>query len=148
MKYLILCILLKGIICFGQSSTTPALEVGEVKGYEFHWSVGDILGSIANHSVVLMPSNIDFELSEDLARDSLKIEISIYPNPVSSIVNIRGMGLSNIGVVDANGKSQNIHAIETGGDSYVLDVNGLLPGLYFINLDLDSRPMRWKMLVR
>lgn len=148
MKYLILGILLNSTVCFGQSSTSPALEVGNVHGYEFHWSVGDVLGPIANHSVVLLPSNIDLEPSDALTIDSLNLEVSIYPNPSSSFVNVRGKELGQISVVDANGKIQNIRMMNTDEDHLILDISSLLPGLYFVILDVNSHPLKWKMLVK
>ncbi len=80
-------------------------------------------------------SSSEFETYIDIITDVETINtenISIYPNPASSMININGVNAERIEVINANG--QLISSFSTSSNIVTIDVKNLSAGNYFIKV--------------
>jgi len=67
------------------------------------------------------------------------VSISVFPNPASEWLNINcGIPVNQLSVSDLSGR--NVLQTRPGGDAMQVDISGLAPGMYFLQL-VTSRGM-------
>jgi hypothetical protein len=75
----------------------------------------------------------------------------IYPNPSSTLVNIRNIGSSkeieSIGFYNLNGQILNLELIKNN-EEWQADVNNLEPGLYFIHIKLVDGSLTTRKFIK
>lgn len=75
---------------------------------------------------------------ETFVHDAAQKELSIFPNPASSLLNIHsGQDLGEIRLMDMLG--QLVYHNGNGGRLHSIDVSGLHPGLYFLQINNGGR---------
>ena len=115
------------------------LEAHPNAGYHFvRWS-DNITDNPRNIIVIGDASYIALFESNDVAGidDDVISDISIYPNPVSSIVNITAPDeMSKIEILSASGNVVKI--MEVNGNTAVCDIDELSQGVYFVRIFVDS----------
>ena len=57
------------------------------------------------------------------------INVAVYPNPVSDVLNIRGEGILQIELMDVNGRT-----VMTSGATSQLNLSGMAAGLYMVRV--------------
>ena len=57
------------------------------------------------------------------------INVAVYPNPVSDVLNIRGEGIQQIELMDVNGRT-----VMTSGATSQLNLSGMAAGLYMVRV--------------
>ncbi len=89
---------------------------------------------------------------EDVIDESLQMEFDITPNPASSVA----IAKVSIPYIEANvdlrvigqlGQVLQDHVLNTNETEISLDISGLPPGLYFVQLRLDNEPSETQRLV-
>jgi subtilisin family serine protease len=78
-----------------------------------------------------------------------ELKVSIYPNPVSTLVTIKSLELiTDISLLNLEGKTIKKEFINSARISYQLDVSTLSKGIYFITISsLDGRVISKKLIV-
>ncbi len=71
-------------------------------------------------------------------------QISIYPNPVKNILNIKHTNISidNGSMYDVSGK-----LVLSTSDSRTIDVSNLNPGLYFVKIEIENKEVIKKIVI-
>ena len=82
-----------------------------------------------------------FDMTVSLEELVEKNQISIYPSPSNNLVNIRSQGtmFNTFEVVNLAGQMLAQSRISNPQNHLYLDVNGYVPGIYFLNLYLDGK---------
>ena len=57
------------------------------------------------------------------------VNVAVYPNPVSDVLNIRGEGIQQIELMDVNGRT-----VMTSGATSQLNLDGMAAGLYMVRV--------------
>jgi subtilisin-like proprotein convertase family protein len=87
-------------------------------------------------------SNLDFEINN----------FNLYPNPSTGMVNLNfGQTLQSdfeVKVYDLNGKLLYINDISNGSNKFVIDLNHLNSGLYFVKLESGSHFSVKKLIIK
>lgn len=86
--------------------------------------------------------NLSVEVDFVGISDADAMDVNIYPNPTSGTVNIRGLGQSNVTVLNAIGK---VIATEQINGQGTLNLNN--PGVYFIRLQTDQKVVTKRVIV-
>jgi hypothetical protein len=78
-----------------------------------------------------------------------ELKVSIYPNPVSSLVTIKSSELiTDISLLNLEGRLIKRELINSAKISYQLDVSNLSKGIYFMTISsLDGRVVSKKLIV-
>lgn len=63
-----------------------------------------------------------------------EVDFVIFPNPAHSILNIKGQGITHIEVFSLFEKEIPVKILETTEDQYVISVQSLRPGSYFVKI--------------
>ena len=66
-------------------------------------------------------------------------ELNIYPNPVKDILSIEGQNISNVEIIDINGKV--IRTIKNIDSKITIDVSTLTQGIYFVKIGNQVRKL-------
>jgi hypothetical protein len=87
-----------------------------------------------------------FEKSTSISKSINELEINIYPNPTTGIVNIGTMGISenvSIAIYNSSGKNVYINPAFTGNP---INLSGLNNGLYLIKVSTASKVVNVKLI--
>lgn len=76
--------------------------------------------------------NFTYQINPTLSVDSLDFDnsVSLYPNPVQNILNIKGENIESVNVYSINGKK----VLTTSVNVKTIDVSILETGMYFVNI--------------
>lgn len=86
-------------------------------------------------------------LTLDLVEQLIKLNVLLYPNPASHIVNIKpneGLVITAVNLYDISGKKVNINL----SDNSTLDVSNLSDGIYLLNIFSDNGSVTKKLIVK
>ena len=117
-------------------------------GIQLDWTLGEAaIGGLSGqdksytegfHQPIILLEKIDYTEPEvdPSTKDAPRTGITVSPNPVSSDLTIHFDGttheLFDCQVLDANGNPQLHKSLRTNEGDVVLDLSGLIPGLFFI----------------
>ena len=104
---------------------------------------GVAVGDGHDRSVIYKFKSEDFEMLTEVTDNSVDFEISSYPNPVSSVLNIDVESINNDNVrvilFDMMGRRYLDKDVRLDGDMLTLDVTPLPKGTYFYKIVIDDR---------
>ena len=88
--------------------------------------------------------NIGFERPV-FVEENKSLEIRLYPSPATDLITVKYPAMES--AVISNVLGQRVRSLELqGADSKVVDLSGLTPGLYFMNLETAAGPVSAKFL--
>ena len=90
------------------------------------------------------PSNIVTIIVTDM-EEFESSSIQVYPNPVRNLLNIKADNIVNVKVISITG--QLVLDNEMTGNTAVIDVNDLTPGVYFVNIETQNGSVSRKIMV-
>ena len=67
-----------------------------------------------------------------------KEPVTVYPNPASGVINIKGKGLRDVVVTDLNGKQVACETVKQDGGNIAIETPDYTPGIYLVKITLTS----------
>ncbi len=139
--------------------TSKTLETHKKIGYVFlHWKKNNIFYSSDSIIPITIDDNANYVAVYDIAtgikNNTLDIDVSIYPNPTSDVVNIAvaSIGKFNgvISIVNILGQTLEQRVVNASTSNFQFDVSTFNKGSYFISLrDEESNTQEmYKFIVR
>ncbi len=131
-----------------QLFATPAI------GYEFvGWTKnGNLLSNLTTLYVTVVDdctieAEFKFIEKETTAVDDIELNCEVYPNPVSSVLNIvSDREISSVKIVSAKGTV--VYNTIENNQQYVIDVASLQAGVYFVIVSIDGERIQKQIVVR
>ena len=83
----------------------------------------------------------------DLVKKLKDLELVLYPNPATDIVNLKlpsSIRITKIEIIDINGKPVKVQHI----NSLSIDVSNLSSGLYLVNIFVENKKATQKLIIR
>ncbi|HEY0046935.1 MAG TPA: T9SS type A sorting domain-containing protein [Flavobacterium sp.] len=130
------------------------LAAGDISTTLTPISLDEITGDIVNTQLIDIDDDGDLDVfyrtneefgwfknnhSELAISDVATVTSSFYPNPVSDELHIRSSaGFSSYKIYDITGKMIGHNNLSTFATDYTIDVNGLVQGLYFLEISSES----------
>jgi hypothetical protein len=75
-------------------------------------------------------------------------EVSIYPNPTSSIINVKSDNILNENINVSNSLGQRVMSIETNSSSISIDLSNLDNGVYFVEITSNENVTSVKRVIK
>src|SRR5690554_329639 len=119
-----------GVFCIGNLSTNTGVVMGTLDicdntgGGFFDLNTGTITSGVTD-CITGCTVNVEEEKNKDL--------VTIYPNPVSNVLNIQGETVGTYSIVDITGNQ-----VLSGQISPKIDLSECSPAIYFIRLNTQS----------
>ena len=73
-------------------------------------------------------------------------EVSLFPNPASSMVTIRANGMEQVSVIDLNGSTVMMQSVDS--ETFTFDVSNLAKGAYFVRITGGEGTVVRKLIVK
>ncbi|WP_296386228.1 T9SS type A sorting domain-containing protein [Winogradskyella sp.] len=92
-------------------------------------------------------NNYTTALTLDIVEQLIRMEVLLYPNPASQIVNIKsndGLTITSVEVYDISGKKINIKLSRNNS----LNISNLANGVYLLNIISDDRSVTKKLIIK
>ena len=138
--------------------TSKTLETHKKIGYVFlHWKKNNIFYSSDSIIPIIIDDNASYVAVYDIAtgikNNTLDLNVSIYPNPTSDVVNIAvaSIGKFNgvISIVNILGQALEQRVVNASTSNFQFDVSTFATGSYFISLrDEEGNQEIYKFVVR
>lgn len=138
--------------------TSKTLETHKKIGYVFlHWKKNNIFYSSDSIISITIDDNANYVAVYDIAtgikNNTLDINVSIYPNPTSDVVNIAvaSIGKFNgvISIVNILGQALEQRVVNASTSNFQFDVSTFATGSYFISLrDEEGNQETYRFIVR
>lgn len=126
---------------------SSAGEVNSNNNATISWSLGEI---VISSSEVHEGYQFPYELQGLVTAvgEQLAIELKLFPNPVSSVLNLEfGEDLNNIVFELLDSKGQKLNRVtQKGKRKAQLDLRNLESGIYFIRVESQKKTMSYKII--
>lgn len=84
----------------------------------------------------------------DLPEEEVKSnDITIFPNPASGLITIVSESKSEMNIRFFNSVGQSVMSSLVGENSRIMDISGLVNGIYFVLIEIDTKKYRQKLLI-
>ena len=153
-------------ICTAQTNTLHVVAAGGTENYTYSWSPATYLNNANTANPVFTPgeigdytytvtvtdgvttatASVQFTVTGCLDVDeNIAENVSVYPNPVSSVLNIGGLNdFANLEVKIINLQGQ---VVMTAVNSLEINVKDVESGIYFLNIDCDGTQIIKRIVV-
>ncbi len=153
-------------ICTAQTNTLHVVAAGGTENYTYSWSPATYLNNANTANPVFTPgeigdytytvtvtdgvttatASVQFTVTGCLDVDeNIAENVSVYPNPVSSVLNIGGLNdFTNLEVKIINLQGQ---VVMTAVNSLEINVKDVESGIYFLNIDCDGTQIIKRIVV-
>jgi len=153
-------------ICKGETNTLSVYASGGSGEYTYLWSPAENLDDATAQNPVFTATEsgdytftvtvsdgtesesatVSFYVTECLGVEEIDVEnVSVYPNPASSMINIDGLnGFANLEVSIVNLQGQIVMKVVNSLEINLKDVDA---GIYFININCDGKQIVRKIVV-
>lgn len=87
------------------------------------------------------------DITLDVVEELIKMEVLLYPNPASYVVNIKpteGVIITSVNVYDISGKKIDIELSNTNS----LDISNLADGVYLVNIFSEERSVSKRLIIK
>ena len=154
-------------ILLSETNTLHVSATGGAGEYTYSWSPADNLNDATSQNPVFTPTeagdftytvtvsdgtetasaSVTFTVVDDTYVDEIGNEsVSVYPNPVSSVININGLSdFANLEVKVMNLQGQ---VVMTVSNSLEINVEDVEAGVYFLNINCDGREIIKRIVVK
>lgn len=116
-------------------------------GYRFvEWQEDHDTNSIRNVTVT-GDATYTAIFAENVGIDAVEMsEVSLFPNPASSMVTIRANGMEQVSVIDLNGSTVVMQSVDS--ETFTFDVSNLAKGAYFVRITGGEGTVVRKLIVK
>ena len=153
-------------IYVGHTNTLFASATGGSYNYTYSWSPADNLNDATAQNPVFTATeageftytvtvsdgtetataSVSFVVVEETGVDEILSDlVSVYPNPASSVINIKGLeGFGNLEVAIVSLQGQ---VVRTVNNALEIDVKDIASGIYFLNINCDGKQIIKRIVV-
>lgn len=85
----------------------------------------------------------------ETSTNDLVVSLKVYPNPAYEVVNItipNHNGEAEVSIISTEGRV--VKKLSTNEKDFSIDIIGILPGIYILNINSDSRIINQKLIIR